>query len=642
MFDLFRSRDKVIKYMLSGFLLIVAFSMIGYLIPGYGGAPISGSDNVIAEIGGERLTDLEVRKSIQAGIRGRQFPPEMIPFYAPQVIEQMISERVLEYQAEKMGFRVTDEQTANAIRETLPQLFQEGKFIGNDAYAAMLAQQDLTIPEFERYMARQLKLNRIRNLVAQSVVVTQADIENEFRKRNEKATIEYVRIAPETVKSSVTVTEQEIADYYGKNKTTFQVPEKRALKLLVLDPAKVEASVQVPDDRLQRAYTQDKDRFRMPDRAMARHILLGTTGKTPEEEAKIKAKAEELLKKVKSGGDFTALAKANSDDPGSKPKGGDLGWILKGQMVPEFEAMVFSLKPGQIGELVKTQYGYHIVQVQQRENARLKPFEEVKGELLAEVRKQVVADQIANTVENAGRDWRKTPQAWAEIAKKYDLTVADVEKAGRGEPLPEIGVNKDFEEAVFTLKKGQVSGAFQAPGDRQVIAMVTDIIPPSLASLEDSKNKIRDYLTNDRSKTLAKSRAAEFEAKVKALGDLKKAAQAMKLDVKTSPEFARVGAVEGLGSAESVPEAFSKPVGTAFGPTQIGDAYIIGRVASRKDAEMVNLIAQIKAIREELKAKKVREREGLFEEGLRKELEAKGTLKVNQDVVKRIVASFRG
>ncbi len=641
MFDLFRSRDKVIKYLLSAFLLLVAFSMVGYLIPGYGGAPLGGDETAVAEIGGRKLYDLEVRKAIQAGLRGRQVPPEMIPFYAPQIIEQMINERVLEYQADKMGFRVTDQETASAIREALPQLFPDGKFIGNDAYASMLAQQDLSIGEFEQTMARQLKLNRIRNMVAQSVVVTAAEVEKEFKRRNEKAAIEYVRISPETVKAAVTVSEAEMRDYYEKNKASFQVPERRALKLLVLEPARIEASVQVPEERIERAYNQEKDRFRVAERVAARHILLNTTEKSEDEEKKIRAKAEDLLKKVKAGGDFAALARANSDDPGSKEKGGDLGWIVRGQTVPEFEQAAFSLKPGQISDLIKTQYGYHIIQVQQKEEARLKPLAEVRGELLDELRKQAVADQIVKTIEDAGREWRKNPQAWAEIARKYSLQVTDVEKVGRGEPVPEIGVNRDFEETVFALKKGEVSQPFQAPGEHQVIAMVTDIIPPSTASFEDSKTRIRDYLSNEKAKELAKARSAEFEAKVKELGDLRKAAQAMKLEVKTTPEFTRVGAVEGLGSADSLPDAFTKPVGTIFGPIQFGDAYVMGRVSARKDADNAEFISQAKAIREDLRARRVRERTALFEEGLRKHLEAEKILKVNQDVIKRITANYR-
>ena len=226
--------------------------------------------------------------------------------------------------------------------------------MGREAYAAVLPQQDMTIPEFEEYMSNQILLNRLRSVVLESTVVSNADIEHEFRLKNEKATIEYVKISPQKVQAEVKVSPEEMRDYYEKNKASYRIPEKRGMKLVVFDPAKINESVAVSDAQLRMAYEQNKDRYRTPERVKARHILLMTQGKPPDEEAKIKAKAEDLLKQVKAGGNFAELAKKNSEDPGSKDKGGDLDWVVKGQTVPEFETALFALKPNEISGVVKT------------------------------------------------------------------------------------------------------------------------------------------------------------------------------------------------------------------------------------------------------------------------------------------------
>ena len=198
--------------------------------------------------------------------------------------------------------------------------------MGRDIYAGFLAQQNLTIEDFESDMARQLLVTRLREVAVEGTVVSQADIEQEFRQRNEKVSIEYVKIAPEKFRSEVKITDADMQAYFEKSKAGFRVPEKRNIAILVIDQAKLEQSLAPKDADLRRLYEADKDRFRTAERVKARHILLNTTGKTAEEEAKVKAKAEDLLKQIKAKADFAELAKKNSEDPGSgKREGTSIG-----------------------------------------------------------------------------------------------------------------------------------------------------------------------------------------------------------------------------------------------------------------------------------------------------------------------------
>ena len=220
-------------------------------------------------------------------------------------MDQLITERAVAYQAQRMGMEVTEADVAAAIRSILPQLFQGDQFAGRDAYASFLSQQNLTIESFEASVTRQVLLERMRSIALQGVIVSPQEIEQAFRARNDKTKIEYVKVSAEVLKSQVKPSRAEqMRDYFTKAAASFRIPEKRSLNLLVVDQAKVEASVNVPEADLERVYKAEPDRFRIPDRVKARHILIGTSDKPKEDEPKLKAKAEALLKQLRGGADF--------------------------------------------------------------------------------------------------------------------------------------------------------------------------------------------------------------------------------------------------------------------------------------------------------------------------------------------------
>src|SRR4051812_24207813 len=181
MFDLFRSRDKAVRIFLTALLSIVALSMVAYLIPGYGGSGVPTTDNIVAEVGKNPITVRDVQMAVRNATRNRQIPAEMIAGVLPQIVDQMINEKALVYQAGRLGIRVTEAETAKVIRDTNPQMFPNGQFVGTEAYAAMLAQQDMSIPEFEENIRQQILLNRLRSVVLESTVVSPSDIQQEYK-----------------------------------------------------------------------------------------------------------------------------------------------------------------------------------------------------------------------------------------------------------------------------------------------------------------------------------------------------------------------------------------------------------------------------------------------------------------------------
>jgi peptidyl-prolyl cis-trans isomerase D len=644
MFDLFRSRAKIVRYMLGGLLVIVALSMVTYLIPGGGYVGGGQQGQVIAEIGKDALTVRDVQQQMQAAMRNRSIPQQMVGFYAGQVVDDMIGTRALVYEAKRRGIEVTDAELIRQLRMYLPQLFPGGQFVGKEAYAAILQQQGLTIPEFEAQLRQQMVLSRLTGLVSESVIVTPAEVAQEYRRRNEKVKLDYIAVSPEQFTSQVNITPEFVRSYYEKALPTgrFQVPEARSFDLLVADEVQFGQRIAIPDADLRRAYDSDKDQYRVPARVHVQHILLKTTDKPQADLPKIQARAEDLVKQLKAGADFNELAKKNSEDPGSATKGGDLGWIVRDQTVKAFESTAFSLKPKEISSVIKTEYGFHILQVLEKEEAHLRPFEEVKDQIADGIKKQQLFEMMQKVADQAHDEVAKHPQQAAEIAARLGLSIVHADKVGAGAPIPVLGVNPDFTEAVSGLKRGGVTPVLQARGNKLVMAVVTEVFPVRAAQFAEVEGQIRALLLGQRTTDMAGSKATAAFEQAKATGDLKKAAQQLGLEVKTTQEFGMDGAADGIGPANVLQPAFQQPVGSFFGPVVVGDKRFVCKIASRTQADMSNLDAATRAdIQATVRSNKGRERMDLFVDSVRAALVREGKVKIYQDVLNRVIASYR-
>ncbi len=639
MFDLFRSRDKAVRILLGVILGIVALSMVTYLIPGgmmNGGG--STDSNVVATIGDQTVTAADAQRMIQNMVRGRNLPPEILNMYAPQMINGLIAERALAYEAKRLGFQSNEAETAEAVRKQLPpQLFQDGKLVSRDLYASVLGQQGLTIEQFEAEAAQQVITNRLRDMIAAGVVISPLEVEQEYRKRNEKAKIDYVIIPAAKYSSEAQAPNNEVKAYFDKHRSEYQVPEKKSMVVLLIDPAVLQNEIQPTEADLQKLYQANIDSFRTPERVKVRHILLKSDASN---DAQVKAKIDAIEKQLKSGGDFAEIAKKESQDPGSAAKGGDLDWIVRGQTVKEFEAAAFSLPLHQISEPIKTTYGYHILEVTDKEQPRVKPFDEAKPELITKYRDRRINDLLQAAEDKAIADLRKDPLHPEKAAADSKAQLFNLASYAAGDPIPGVGVSKEVETAVAGLKKAEVSQPVVLQGNKIVIAEVTNVIPAHPAALEDVEGQVQTKLNADKLQAILTQKANELLAKAKSLGDLKKAAKEMGLEVKTADEFTRSGAVEGVGSASTFADAFTKPVNSIIGPYAAQGSQVVAQVTGHVEPNMALFPTQRDAIREELKNTKARDREAMFTAGLRKRLEQEKKIQVHNDVIQRILASY--
>ena len=643
MFDLFRSRDKAVRILLGGILVVVALSMVTYLIPG---GPSTGGSNPdsasVAKVGNEEITVLMAQRAIQNALRGANLQPAFYSIYIPRIIDSLINDRALAYEAKRQGFKVSDDDINLAVQNQLPPgFFQDGKLVRKAELEAALSQQNMTVADLRAETERELMVNRLRVIALEGTLVPMQQVEQEYRQRNEKVKIDYVLMPNSKFESEVKIDTAAMQDYYNKNKAMFRTPAKKSYAYLIFDPIQIATTIQISDAELRRSYEANMDQFRVAERAQARHILLMTDEKK-KNDAEVKAKAEEVLKKLRAGADFAETAKAVSEDKGSGAKGGDLGWVTRGQMVKPFEDAVFSQKPGVIGDLVKTQYGYHIVQVTERENAHVRPFEEVKPEILRAIQQKRANDMATQLAGKAAADLKKDPTHPDAVAAALKEPLLRADNVAPGDAIPQIGPSKEFDQAVSALNKNDVTPPVVIGNNRIVVAMVTNVEAARPSTFEESEAQIKKTLTADRLEVLMTEKGADLVAKTKAMnGDLKKAAASMGLEMKTSPDVDRVASIEGIGAATTLQGLFDKPVGDILGPITLENQRVVAKIVSKTEPDAAGMATQLTAIRNDLKQKLARERNQIFEDGVRQTLEKEGKIKIHKDVLDRIVAGYR-
>ncbi len=639
MLNLFRSRDKAVRIVLGAFLGIVALSMVTYLIPNLGNTTDSNADStVVASIGKEDLTAQEVTKLIQSRIRDRQLPPELLAIEVPQLIQQMINDHAMAYEAGRLGIRISSDETDNAILDSLPAELTKGGKVDTATLNALLQQQGISMTDVRADTSRQLLISRLEQIVSAGVVVSPREINDEYHRRNDKVRLDYVVLTPAKYQAEAQPTEAEIEAYFNAHKSAFQIPEKRSLAVIVVDPAK-EIVPAPSDDVLRKLYISKQDSFRTPERVFARHILIKSDASN---DAAAKAKAEGILKQIKAGGDFAKLAKENSQDPGSAAMGGELGPIVRGQTVPEFEKSAFSLQPGQTSDLVKTTYGYHIIQAEKHEPARVQTFDEVRGSLFEDYKKQQQSEKMQGLADKLVAELHKDPMHPEKAAEALGTTVIRADNLQKGDPIPGIGVSKELDDAVAPLRKGEMTaGPIVLPGDRIAVASVTDYQAPRQAVLDEVKADVTNKASQEKVQRLLVQKGKELIAKTQSYGgDLNKAAKEMGLEVKTSADVKRTDNVEGLGQVSTIPDAMTKPVGTVIGPFSVVGGQGVAKIVGKTPADGSDLAAQTAAIRDSLRQQKTRDRATLFAEGLKKRLQDEGKLKIHQDVITRLVQSY--
>ena len=608
---------------------MLALSMLLYLVP-QGPSSTESAGDVVARIGDQTVTLADINNQLNEIRQRNNIPPQLEGFYASQLLKQLVFQKEMEYEAKRLGITVSDKERADRIRQILPTAYNGDTFIGIDAYANQVQQRfQMTVPAFEEIIRSSLVEEKFRKLLTDGISVSPGEIQEEFRYNNEKVKLDYVFVKPEELAEKITPDEAEIKAYYEQNKSKFQIPEKRVVRYGLLDLNQIRQNTPVTDDELKAVYQQNIQQYEVPNRVHAEHILFTTVGKTDAEVAEIKKQAEDVdAQAKKKGANFEDLAKKYSEDPGSKAKGGDLGWIVQGQTVPEFEKAAFSLPKGDVSDLIKTQYGFHIIKILDKETAHTKPFEEVKDSIRGPLQLQKVDQQAASVADKMSSQIRQSNKVTLdELAQQYHLSVAETHPVAANDPVLELGNSQDIKDQIVRLRSGELSTPIRT--DRgYVVLSLKQVIPAHPGTLEEVREKVIADIKQQKSTQLARAKADDLVKRVKAGEKFDTAAKAIGLDPKMSDLFARNGSLPGVGSGKLLAPVFQLKQGEVGSPMEIASSWFAYQVADKVEPNPADFEAQKKTITDTLLQQKRNLAFEAFRTSLEERLKQEGKLKL--------------
>jgi peptidyl-prolyl cis-trans isomerase D len=642
------------KVVLGGMLVVICIAMLVYLIPSSGNTSF-GNPNIhaVATVDGANITADQIRQTARQmaqqeaaryGANASMLIPLLLQQTTRQAAEQLITRQALLAQAQQLGLRVTPQEVQDELQHGryAAMFFPGGNFIGQTEYEAMLSQANLTPVTFEEGVGKDILLSKLQALISGSAAVSEAEIREQFVKQYTKVKFDYAVLKQDDLKKGLHPAEEELKAFYESHKANYanSIPEKRKVKYVVVDTSKVEGGIKITREDLQTYYDHQRDQYRLPEQVKVSHIwikmpLPGADGKV-DDKAVVEAqhRADDLLKQLKGGAKFEDVAKKYSEDPGSANAGGSLGWIGKNQMPAEFEKAAYALSKGQTSDVVKSSDGFHIIRLDDKQDARMKTLDEVKDQiepLLKQQKGQQAAQKQAEALLNQAR----TVGLDAAAASK-SVSVITSDFFARKDLLPGLGPAPQFMDAVFAAtEKSPLDLAASSQGF--VVYQLLGVKPAATPGLEEIRSRIEEEFKTERSSVLLSQKTQELSDRAKAEHDLKRAAKELGATMKTSDFVAPDGQVPELGSMTGqAAAAFTMKPGEISGPINSGANGVVLSLLENKPPTDADFAAKHDEIKDALLQNKKGELFGLFVTSLREQMEKSGKIKINQDEYKAL------
>lgn len=600
MLDFVRTKQKSILIKIAFGLIILSF-VIGYTMltaPTDNGSNPTG--DVAARVNGEEISYTTFQtaysnlynlyQNIYQGNFDASLEKQLnLP---KQALQQLISEQLLVQQAAAFDLEVSQQELVNSIAQY--DAFKVNGEFNRDRYLQVLNYQRITPDQFESSQRRQLLTQKVRDRLQAGATIGDAEIEEAFHKENDKVNLACAWLTPALVETKVKVSADALADFFKQNIEQFRIPEKISLRYLQFDPARYENDIAAfTDDELERYYRRNLDLFEIKEEVKASHILLKLAEDADQATIdKRRALAEELLKQLKDGADFAKLAKAHSDDTSNAAAGGDIGTFGRGVMVREFEDAVFALRPGQLSDVVRTPFGFHIIKVDEHTDAGVKPLvdaiDEVKAGLKVEKARQLAYEKAIDAY-NINRKSGDLNAA----AENNNLGVKETGLFGRDDAIDGIGRVAEISAAAFTLKEGELARPVQTTQGVFLFAL-KERQPSRLPELAEVKNAVETAYRADQAQTLAHELADRLLAEATKQNSLTAAAKQLKVSLEESGEFSRSfgSFIPRVGNSEELAaEAFTltKEAPVASKVYEIGDRFLVTALKSSTVADFSTL-----------------------------------------------------
>jgi peptidyl-prolyl cis-trans isomerase D len=589
MLKVFRDNLKNLAWIL---WVIIALFVLALAVE-FGGNVRQAAQGVAATVGGEQVSTLEFQrayKNLDTRLRqvyGDQLTPEMakqmrLPLRA---LDQVISQKILLAEARRLGLSVSDAEVRDQILAIPGLKDDQGNFIGQDEYVRRLQAAQISPADFERELHDELLMDKLNTALAANLYVSEDEIQKAYRDQVEKAKIRYLQVPRVRFAADVHATPAEEAAYFQAHKAELKLPEQRDVAYLLIDGARAAEQVKVTDQELQSNYEANKAQYTHEEQVHARHILVQVNDKRTDAEAQ--ARIQEAKKKIESGTDFAKVAGEYSDDSASKASGGDLGFFGRNKMVKEFEEAAFNAQPHKLVGPVKSNFGYHLIEVLDKQPAGSQPFEQVKEMIRARLTAERARDlAAAKAKELAGRLAKNKPRGADELKtlaqQNPGVTFAETGKFGSQDAISGIGRNPSFSSAAFALKQGEVSEAVQLP-QGWAILYLKEIQAPRAPELKDVEARVKGAVESDKLQQLATQKLAAARSELAAGKTLDQVAAELGVQVRETAEFGGDGTIPGIGyNPELAKAVMALPAGQVGGPVADAQGALLFQVTDRK------------------------------------------------------------
>ena len=573
----------------------------------------------------------DVQRQVQSQLQRQHLPDFYMPFLLSRVGQQMVERKVLEREADRLGLQAsTSDVQHELLQGPLAQYVAPGgNYIGDPAYTNFVNSAfGMSVPDFENEVRADIELQRLQALITGGVSVPDSAVRAEYMQQGTKVKFTYATVTAADLKKNINPSDADLQAFFKNSAARYAtaVPETRKIQFFTFDASNMPGGKpQVTDADVQAYYNQHQDEYKVAEQIKTKHILISVAkGADAKTDAAGKAKAEDVLKQVKSGGNFAELAKKYSDDPGSKDQGGELGLQPSSLFVPEFSKAAMALNPGQTSDLVKTQFGYHIIQLEEKQPAHTKSIAEVKDQIVGILQQTKVGsaeqDFANKLVAQAKKD------GIAKTAADNHLQLVTTDYVGRTATIPNVPAAAALLTSAFTAAQGSAP-QMATTGTGYSIFQVQDIHPAHAPEFADYKSHLLDDYREQHVPELLNSQIKKLDDRAKVLNDLSKAAAEMSIPVKTSDLVGRDAQVTDLGSLTGPASVvFSLPKGGISDAINQGATASVLQVADKQEPSAEDIAKNLATTKDKLLDQQKQETFGIFIGSLMQKYEKNGAI----------------
>jgi len=545
-----RSQKKLLSFFL--WLVIIAFVGTIFLVWGMGGKV--GGDNYVIKVNDNKISYNEYQMAYENTLNTlRQLfgdNVEKIPEFKNlkrMVIDDLIERYLLIEEAEKSGVFVTDAEVLNTISST-KAFFVDGKFDRN-RYIEVLRFNGMYPEAYEETLRKDILVSKMENLIKNAVEVTKQEIEKEYAYRNTTAVIKYLSIDPNKYRSKVSFKDEDLKAFFEENKEDYKIPEKIKVKYVVFDEDNFDKDIVVTDEEAEAYFLQHKEQFHQSEQVEARHILVRVNNfENKEENEKALSKINKAIDEIKKGAAFEKVAEKYSEDTSAK-NGGYLGFFKRGEMVKEFEEAAFRLEPGQVSDIVKSPFGYHIIKVEKKLEEKDLSFDEVKERIIERIKEEKEKNQFKNYVYETYKEILTESNISAYLTKHPgEISVYETDYFTKEENIPPFRENDEVKNIIFNLEVAEVSPILDIDGKKYIVE-VSDKKASYIPNFEEVKELVKKDYIDKKAIEYAKNLLEDEVNTEKAIEDISKK---LKVSYTTTPPFKRIEPIDEIGSNSEI------------------------------------------------------------------------------------------